>query len=204
MNLVSVGFFLGIVGLTLIVTYIAAKRTSSASDFYTAGGGLKGWQNGFAIAGDYLSAAAFLGVSGAIALTGFDGFFFSVGYVVANLVLLYVIAEPMRNLGRYTLADMLTARFNEKRIRGVAATGTIIIVILYMIAQLVGAGALIKLLFGIEYWVAVLIVGVMMTTYVLFGGMTATSWVQIIKAGLLLFGTGLLATLVLSGAIYRS
>ncbi|AHN21816.1 cation acetate symporter [Lysinibacillus sphaericus] len=197
MNLVSVGFFLGIVGLTLIVTYIAAKRTSSASDFYTAGGGLKGWQNGFAIAGDYLSAAAFLGVSGAIALTGFDGFFFSVGYVVANLVLLYVIAEPMRNLGRYTLADMLTARFNEKRIRGVAATGTIIIVILYMIAQLVGAGALIKLLFGIEYWVAVLIVGVMMTTYVLFGGMTATSWVQIIKAGLLLFGTGLLATLVL-------
>ncbi|MFJ7666640.1 cation acetate symporter [Lysinibacillus sp. NPDC097195] len=197
MNLVSIGFFLGIVGLTLVVTYIAAKRTSSASDFYTAGGGLKGWQNGFAIAGDYLSAAAFLGVSGAIALTGFDGFFFSVGYVVANLVLLYVIAEPMRNLGRYTLADMLTARFNEKRIRGVAATGTIIIVILYMIAQLVGAGALIKLLFGIEYWIAVLIVGVMMTTYVLFGGMTATSWVQIIKAGLLLFGTGLLATLVL-------
>lgn len=198
MNLVSAGFFIGIVGLTLIVTYIAARRTSSASDFYTAGGGLKGWQNGFAIAGDYLSAAAFLGVSGAIALTGFDGFFFSVGYVVANLVLLYIIAEPMRNLGRYTLADMLTARFNEKRIRGVAATGTIIIVILYMIAQLVGAGALIKLLFGIEYWMAVLIVGVMMTTYVLFGGMTATSWVQIIKAGLLLFGTTLLALLVFS------
>ena len=196
MNLVSIAFFLGIVGLTLIVTFIAAKQTSSASDFYTAGGGLKGWQNGFAIAGDYLSAAAFLGVSGAIALTGFDGFFFSVGYVVANLVLLYIIAEPMRNLGRYTLADMLTTRFNEKRIRGVAATGTIIIVILYMIAQLVGAGALIKLLFGIEYWVAVLIVGVMMTTYVLVGGMTATSWVQIIKAGLLLFGTTLLAFLV--------
>lgn len=196
MNLVSAGFFLGIVGLTLIVTYIAAKRTSSASDFYTAGGGLKGWQNGFAIAGDYLSAAAFLGVSGAIALTGFDGFFFSVGYVVANLVLLYVIAEPMRNLGRYTLADMLTARFNEKRVRGVAATSTIVIVILYMIAQLVGAGALIKLLFGIEYWIAVLIVGVMMTTYVLFGGMTATSWVQIIKAGLLLFGTTMMVFLV--------
>ena len=117
MNLVSVGFFLGIVGLTLLVTYFAAKRTSSASDFYTAGGGLTGWQNGFAIAGDYLSAAAFLGVSGAIALTGFDGFFFSVGYVVANLVLLYIIAEPMRNLGKYTLADMLTARFNEKRVR---------------------------------------------------------------------------------------
>ena len=126
MNLVSVGFFLGIVGLTLIVTYFAARRTSSASDFYTAGGGLTGWQNGFAIAGDYLSAAAFLGVSGAIALTGFDGFFFSVGYVVANLVLLYIIAEPMRNLGKYTLADMLTARFNEKRVRGVAATGRLL------------------------------------------------------------------------------
>ncbi|MED3661314.1 cation acetate symporter [Ureibacillus sp. FSL K6-8385] len=197
MDLVTVIFFLGIVGLTLVVTYIAAKRTSSASDFYTAGGGLKGWQNGLAIAGDYLSAAAFLGVSGAIALTGFDGFFFSVGYVVANLVLLYIIAEPMRNLGRYTLADMLTARFSEKRVRGIAATSTITIVILYMIAQLVGAGALIKLLFGIDYWLAVLIVGVMMTTYVLFGGMTATSWVQIIKACLLLFGTTLLAFLVL-------
>ncbi|WP_431026761.1 solute symporter family protein [Lysinibacillus sp. LZ02] len=195
-NLVTIGFFVGIVGLTLIVTYLAAKRTSSASDFYTAGGGLTGWQNGFAIAGDYLSAAAFLGVSGAIALTGFDGFFFSVGYVVANLVLLYIIAEPMRNIGRYTLADMLTARFNEKRVRGVAAASTITIVILYMIAQLVGAGALIKLLFGIEYEIAVLIVGVMMTTYVLVGGMTATSWVQIIKAGLLLFGTALLALLV--------
>lgn len=196
-NLVTIGFFVAIVGLTLVVTYIAAKRTSSASDFYTAGGGLTGWQNGFAIAGDYLSAAAFLGVSGAIALTGFDGFFFSVGYVVANLVLLYIIAEPMRNIGRYTLADMLTARFNEKRVRGVAAASTITIVILYMIAQLVGAGALIKLLFGIEYEIAVLIVGVMMTTYVLVGGMTATSWVQIIKAGLLLFGTALLAVLVL-------
>lgn len=196
MNYVSVSFFLAIVALTLFVTYIAAKRTTSAKDFYTAGGGLSGWQNGFAIAGDYLSAAAFLGVSGAIALTGFDGFFFSIGYVVANLVLLCVIAEPMRNLGKYTLADMLISRFNEKRVRGVAAGGTIVIVILYMIAQLVGAGALIKLLFGIDYWIAVLIVGVMMTTYVLFGGMTATSWVQIIKAILLLFGTGLLAGLV--------
>src|SRR5699024_5290716 len=196
MNLISVSFFLIIVALTLFVTYIAAKRTTSAKDFYTAGGGLSGWQNGFAIAGDYLSAAAFLGVSGAISLTGFDGFFFSIGYVVANLLLLYVIAEPMRNLGKYTLADMLISRFNEKRVRGAAASGTIVIVIMYMIAQLVGAGALIKLLFGIEYWIAVTIVGIMMTTYVLFGGMTATSWVQIIKAILLLFGTGLLAGLV--------
>ena len=174
MNIVTISFFLGIVGLTLIVTYIAAKKTSSASDFYTAGGGLKGWQNGLAISGDYLSAAAFLGVSGAIALSGFDGFFFSVGYVVANLVVLYIIAEPLRNLGRYTLADMITARFNEKRVRAAAALSTITIVILYMIAQLVGAGALIQLLFGIDYWVAVLIVGTMMTIYVLFGGMTTS------------------------------
>lgn len=197
MNLVSISFFLGIVALTLIVTYIAAKNTSDAKDFYTAGGGLKGWQNGLAISGDYLSAAAFLGVSGAIALSGFDGFFFSVGYVVANLVVLYIIAEPLRNLGKYTLADMITARFNEKKVRAAAAISTITIVILYMIAQLVGAGALIQLLFGIDYWIAVLIVGTMMTTYVLFGGMTATSWVQIIKACLLLFGTALMSFLVL-------
>ncbi len=197
MSIVTISFFLGIVGLTLFVTYLAAKKTSSASDFYTAGGGLKGWQNGLAISGDYLSAAAFLGVSGAIALSGFDGFFFSVGYVVANLVVLYIIAEPLRNLGRYTLADMITARFNEKRVRAAAALSTITIVILYMIAQLVGAGALIQLLFGIDYWIAVLIVGIMMTIYVLFGGMGATSWVQIIKACLLLFGTGLMSFLVL-------
>lgn len=197
MNLISISFFLGIVALTLIVTYIAAKNTSNAKDFYTAGGGLKGWQNGLAISGDYLSAAAFLGVSGAIALSGFDGFFFSVGYVVANLVVLYIIAEPLRNLGKYTLADMITARFNEKKVRAAAAISTITIVILYMIAQLVGAGALIQLLFGIDYWIAVLIVGTMMTVYVLFGGMTATSWVQIIKACLLLFGTALMSFLVL-------
>ena len=196
MSFITVGFFLGIIGLTLIVTYIASKRTSSAKDFYTAGGGLTGWQNGLAISGDYLSAAAFLGVSGAIALNGFDGFFFSIGYVVANLVVLYMIAEPLRNLGKFTLADMITARFPDRRIRGTAAISTITIVILYMIAQLVGAGALIQLLFGIDYWIAVLIVGVMMTTYVLFGGMTATSWVQIIKAVLLLFGTILISFLV--------
>ncbi|MEB7771200.1 solute symporter family protein [Kurthia gibsonii] len=197
MNIVTISFFLGIVGLTLLVTYIAAKKTSNAKDFYTAGGGLTGWQNGLAISGDYLSAAAFLGVSGAIALSGFDGFFFSVGYVVANLVVLYMIAEPLRNLGKYTLADMITARFNEKKVRAMAAISTITIVILYMIAQLVGAGALIQLLFGIDYWIAVLIVGTMMTVYVLFGGMTATSWVQIIKACLLLFGTALMSFLVL-------
>ena len=158
------------------------KRTSTASDFYTAGGGLKGWQNGLAIGGDYLSAASFLGIAGAVALTGFDGFYFSLGYLVAYLVVLYIVAEPLRNLGKFTLADMITARFNIAKVRGAAALSSIVIVLFYMIAQLVGAGALIQLLFGLEYWVSVLLVGVMMTIYVLFGGMTATSWVQIIKA----------------------
>jgi cation/acetate symporter len=189
--------FVIIVGMTLVITYWAAKRTNTTSEFYTAGGGLTGWQNGLAIAGDYLSAASFLGIAGAIALNGFDGFFFSIGYLVAYLVVLYVVAEPLRNLGKYTIADMINARFEQKKVRGVAALSTITIVIFYMIAQLVGAGALIQLLLGIDYWIAVLMVGVMMTTYVLFGGMTATSWVQIIKAVLLMLGTVIISILVL-------
>ena len=159
-------FFVGIVGLTLFVTYIASKRTNSASEFYTAGGGLTGWQNGIAIAGDYLSAASFLRDCRSNCIFGFDGFFYSIGYLVAYLVVLYIVAEPLRNLGRYTLADMITARFDQKKVRGTAALSTITIVLFYMIAQLVGAGALIQLLLGIDYWIAVLIVGVMMTIYV--------------------------------------
>lgn len=197
MSFIGLSFFVGIVALTLYVTYIASKRTNSASEFYTAGGGLSGWQNGIAIAGDYLSAASFLGIAGAIALFGFDGFFYSIGYLVAYLVVLYIVAEPLRNLGRYTLADMITARFNQKKIRGAAAISTLTIVLFYMIAQLVGAGALIQLLLGIDYWIAVLIVGVMMTVYVLWGGMAATSWVQIIKAVLLMVGTVVISFLVL-------
>lgn len=197
MSTVGLIFFVGIVALTLFVTYIASKRTNSASEFYTAGGGLSGWQNGIAIAGDYLSAASFLGIAGAIALFGFDGFFYSIGYLVAYLVVLYIVAEPLRNLGRYTLADMINARFNQKKVRGAAAISTITIVLFYMIAQLVGAGALIQLLLGIDYWIAVLIVGTMMTIYVLWGGMAATSWVQIIKAVLLMIGTVLISFLVL-------
>lgn len=197
MSTVGLIFFVGIVALTLFVTYIASKRTNSASEFYTAGGGLSGWQNGIAIAGDYLSAASFLGIAGAIALFGFDGFFYSIGYLVAYLVVLYIVAEPLRNLGKYTLADMINARFNQKKVRGAAAISTITIVLFYMIAQLVGAGALIQLLLGIDYWIAVLIVGVMMTIYVLWGGMAATSWVQIIKAVLLMIGTVLISFLVL-------
>lgn len=197
MSITAFILFVIIVGITLMITYWAAKRTKTASEFYTAGGGLNGWQNGLAIAGDYLSAASFLGIAGAIALNGFDGFFYSIGYLVAYLVVLYVVAEPLRNLGKYTLADMITARFDQKKIRAVAAINTIAIVIFYMIAQLVGAGALIQLLLGIDYWIAVLIVGIMMTIYVLFGGMTATSWVQIIKAALLMLGTVIISFLVL-------
>lgn len=198
MSFTAVFFFVAIVGLTLVITWWASKRTSSASDFYTAGGGLTGWQNGLAIAGDYLSAASFLGIAGSIALFGFDGFFFSIGYLVAYLVVLYIVAEPLRNLGRFTLADMITARFDAAKVRGTAALSTITIVLFYMIAQLVGAGALIQLLLGIEYWMAVLLVGIMMTVYVLFGGMTATSWVQIIKACLLMLGTVIISLLVLA------
>ncbi|MDQ0216622.1 cation/acetate symporter [Oikeobacillus pervagus] len=198
MSAVAITFFVVIVGITLFITFWAAKRTKTASEFYTAGGGLTGWQNGLAIAGDYLSAASFLGIAGAVALNGFDGFFFSLGYLVAYLVVLYIVAEPLRNLGKYTLADMISARFNEKKIRAVAALSTLTIVIFYMIAQLVGAGALIQLLLGMDYKIAVLFVGVMMTIYVLFGGMTATSWVQIVKAVLLMIGTVIISVLVLA------
>ncbi|MFD2208246.1 cation acetate symporter [Virgibacillus halophilus] len=189
--------FLAIVLLTLVITFFAAKHTKTTGDFYTAGGGLKGWQNGIAISGDYLSAASFLGIAGAIALNGFDGFFYSIGFLIAYLVVMFLVAEPLRNLGKYTLADMINSRFDAKKVRGAAALSTITISIFYMIAQLVGAGALIQLLFGIDYWIAVLIVGVMMTIYVLFGGMIATSWVQITKAVLLMAGMVVISFLVL-------
>ncbi|MEC1522321.1 cation acetate symporter [Neobacillus niacini] len=196
MNTAAFTMFLGIVFLTLVITYYASKRTKNASEFYTAGGGLTGWQNGLAIAGDYMSAASFLGIAGAVALTGFDGFFYSIGFLVAYLVVLYLVAEPLRNLGKYTFADMIAARFDAKKVRGFAAMNTITISIFYMIAQLVGAGALIKLLLGLEYTTSVLIVGVLMTVYVIFGGMHATSWVQIIKAVLLMGGTFLISIVV--------
>ncbi|WP_166241376.1 solute symporter family protein [Paenibacillus turpanensis] len=188
--------FLIIVAGTLVITYYAAKKTNTTSEFYTAGGGLTGWQNGLAIAGDYMSAASFLGIAGMIALYGFDGFFYSIGFLVAYLVVLYLIAEPLRNLGKYTMADMIAARFDNKKVRGVAALNSITISIFYMIAQLVGAGALIKLLLGLDYTTSVLIVGVLMTVYVVFGGMTATSWVQIIKCVLLMAGTFIISLIV--------
>ncbi|WP_372008386.1 cation acetate symporter [Paenibacillus chitinolyticus] len=198
MNLTAFWLFLGIVAITLLITYFAAKKTNSTDEFYTAGGGLTGWQNGLAIAGDYMSAASFLGIAGTIALAGFDGFFYSIGFLVAYLVVLYLVAEPLRNLGKYTVADMIAARFSEKKIRGVAALNTITISTFYMIAQLVGAGALIKLLLGLDFTTSVLIVGLLMTVYVVFGGMTATSWVQIVKAVLLMGGTFILSLVVFS------
>ncbi|MCT4792250.1 MULTISPECIES: cation acetate symporter [Exiguobacterium] len=196
MNYTAVTLFAAIVGLTLVITYFAARKTKTANDFYTADGGLTGAQNGIAIAGDYMSAASFLGIAGMIALAGFDGFFYSIGFLVAYLVVLYLVAEPLRNLGKYTMADMIAARFNASKVRGVAAMNSIVISIFYMIAQLVGAGALIELLLGIPYTTSVIIVGILMTVYVVFGGMTATSWVQIIKAILLMAGTAVISFMV--------
>ncbi|RHW41514.1 cation acetate symporter [Neobacillus notoginsengisoli] len=196
MNTVAFLLFLAIVLLTLVITYFASKRTKTTSDFYTADSSLTGFQNGLAIAGDYMSAASFLGIAGMVALSGFDGFFYSIGFLVAYLVVLYLVAEPLRNLGKYTMADMIAARFKEKKVRGVVALNTITISIFYMIAQLVGAGALIKLLLGIDYVYSVLIVGTLMTIYVVFGGMTATSWVQIAKAVLLMLGTFIISMIV--------
>ncbi|MGP1909633.1 solute symporter family protein [Metabacillus sp. JX24] len=196
MNMLAFSLFLGIVIMTLFITYFASKRTKTTSDFYTADSSLTGFQNGLAIAGDYMSAASFLGIAGMIALSGFDGFFYSIGFLVAYLVVLYIIAEPLRNLGKYTMADMIAARFNNSKVRGVAALNTISISIFYMIAQLVGAGGLIHLLLGIDYVYSVLIVGTLMTIYVVFGGMTATSWVQIVKAVLLMIGTFIISVIV--------
>lgn len=187
-----------IVLLTLVITYWASKRTSSTSDFYAAGRSITGWQNGIAIAGDYMSAASFLGIAGIIALNGFDGLLYSVGWLVAYLVVLIIVAEPLRNSGKYTLADMLAYRMSKKPVRSVAALSTMTISIFYMIAQLVGAGGIIKLLLGMDYTLSIIIIGILMILYVVFGGMLATTWVQIVKAVLLMAGTILLSILVLS------
>ena len=196
----SVAFllFVVIVAITLVITYFASRAKKSSSEFYTASGSLGGIQNGFAIAGDYMSAASFLGIAGSIALAGFDGFFYSIGFLVAYLVVLYLVAEPMRNLGKFTMGDMISSRFENNTIRATASVNTVVISIFYMIAQLVGAGSLIKLLLGWDYWVSVLVVGVLMTIYVAWGGMRATSWVQIVKAILLLGGTLVLTVVVLA------
>src|SRR5579871_3911625 len=177
--------FAVVVAITMYVTYVAAKRIRSASDFYTAGGGISGFQNGWAIAGDYLSAASFLGIAGLISLYGYDGFMFSVGWLVAYITVLLLIAEPCRNIGKYTLSDILAYRNDPKWTRVVGALSVITVSTFYLTAQMVGGGVLIKTLIGIDYEWSVLGVGVLMLSYVLFGGMVATTWVQIVKAVLL-------------------
>jgi cation/acetate symporter len=171
-----------IISLTMFVTYLAAKRVKSVADFYTAGGGVSGLQNGWAIAGDYLSAASFLGIAGLISLYGYDGFMYSVGWLVAYITVLLVIAEPCRNIGKYTLSDILAYRNDPKKVRIVGAISVITVSTFYLTAQMVGGGVLVKTLIGIDYEVSVVVVGVLMLGYVLFGGMVATTWVQIIKA----------------------
>ena len=189
-------FFVFILG-TLGLTVWAARKTKSASDFYTAGGGITGFQNGLAIAGDYMSAAAFLGVSGLIYLKGYDGVIYAVSFLVGWPIILFFMAEKLRNLGKFTFADIAAYRLGQKEIRTLAAFGTLSVVVLYLIAQMVGAGKLIQVLFGMEYEFAVILVGVMMIIYVTFGGMLATTWVQIIKACLLLTGVSFMAIMVL-------
>ncbi len=197
LNIEAIVMFGLFVGLTLVITYVAAKRTKSASDFYAAGGGITGLQNGLAMAGDYMSAASFLGISGLVFATGYDGLIYSVGWLVGWPIILFLIAERLRNLGKFTFADVASFRLDQTWIRILSAIGTFAVVAFYLIAQMVGAGKLIQLLFGLEYLHAVVIVGTLMIIYVAFGGMKATTWVQIIKACLLLFGATLIAILVL-------
>ena len=198
LNVSAIVMFVIFVGATLGITYWAAKRTKSAKDFYTAGGGITGFQNGMAIAGDYMSAASFLGISGLVYLKGYDGLIYSIGFLVGWPIILFMIAEPLRNLGKYTFADVAAYRLRQMPIRTLAAAGSIATVILYLIAQMVGAGKLIQLLFGLEYEIAVVLVGVLMVLYVTFGGMLATTWVQIVKAFLLLAGATFMAIAVMA------
>jgi cation/acetate symporter len=192
-NMSAIVMFLLFVAGTLFITYWAARRTRTAKEFYTAGGGITGFQNGLAIAGDYMSAATFLGISGLVFLKGYDGLVYTVGFLVGWPFILFLMAEKLRNLGKYTFADVASYRLQQTPIRALAACGTLATVTLYLVAQMVGSGKLIQLLFGLPYPVAVIIVGVLMVLYVTFGGMLATTWVQIIKAGLLLTGgTGLM------------
>ncbi|QQP92087.1 cation acetate symporter [Skermanella sp. TT6] len=196
-NWTAIVMFLAFVAGTLGITYWAASKTKSAKDFYAAGGGITGFQNGLAIAGDYMSAASFLGISALVYTSGFDGLIYSIGFLVGWPIILFLIAEQLRNLGKYTFADVASYRLRQTPIRTLAASGSLVVVALYLIAQMVGAGKLIQLLFGLQYAYAVVLVGVLMIMYVTFGGMLATTWVQIIKAVLLLSGASFMAIMVL-------
>src|SRR5215211_4530983 len=194
----AIAFFLIIVALTLAVTWWAARRTRSTSEFYAAGRSVRALENGLALAGDYMSAASFLGVAGLVALRGYDGMIYATGWLVGWPALMFLIAEPLRNLGQFTFADVVAFRLRPVPVRIASAFGGILTLLFYVLAQMVGAGNLIRLMFGISYEWAVVIVGAVMLMYVLFGGMIATTWVQIIKAVLLLFGVTLLALLILA------
>jgi cation/acetate symporter len=197
-NWTAIILFVVFVAGTLWITKWAASKTRSAADFYTAGGGITGFQNGLAIAGDYMSAASFLGISASVMASGYDGLIYSIGFLVGWPIITFLMADRLRNLGKFTFADVAGYRFAQTPIRMFAASGTLIVVAFYLIAQMVGAGQLIKLLFGLDYWIAVVLVGALMMVYVLFGGMTATTWVQIIKACLLLAGVTFMGFMVLA------
>ncbi|WP_375739812.1 cation acetate symporter [Pseudomonas boanensis] len=198
LNLHAIGMFFVFVLGTLLITWWAARRTRSTSDFYTAGGGISGFQNGLAIAGDYMSAATLLGLSSLVFAKGYDGFIYTIGFFVGWPIVTFLMAERLRNLGRYTFADIVSYRLDQSRVRTLAAIGSLTVVCCYLIVQMVGAGQLIKLLFGLDYPIAVMVVGALMLVYVIFGGMIATTWVQIIKAVLLLAGGTTLVFLAMS------
>lgn len=198
LNVTAIAIFLLFVAGTLAITWWAAKRSKTTSDFYTAGGGISGFQNGLAVAGDYMSAATLLGITSLVYMRGYDGFLYAIAFFMGWPVLLFLMAERLRNLGRFTFADIVSYRLDPHIMRSLAAFGGLIVVFFYLIVQMVGAGELIQLLFGLDYNIAVVVVGVLMTVYVAFGGMIATTWVQIIKASLLLFGGTLLAALTLA------
>ncbi len=197
-NVTAIIFFFVFIAATLGITFWAARRTKTTEEYFAAGRSISGRQNGFALAGDYMSAASFLGIAGLVSLSGFDGLIYSTGWLVGWPVVLFLIAEPLRNLGKYTFADVVSFRLKQTPVRVAAAIGTLAVVTLYLIAQMVGAGNLIKLMFGISYEMAVVVVGIVMLAYVLFGGMIATTWVQIVKAVLLLGGAALLCFLTLA------
>ncbi len=198
LNLHAIVMFLVFVVASLGITYWAAKRVRTTSHFYTAGGGITGMQNGLAIAGDYMSAATLLGLTALTYRVGYDGYSYMIAFFVGWPIILFLMAERLRNLGRYTFTDITSYRLNQTKVRTMAAISSLIVVCFYLIAQMVGAGQLIKLLFGLDYVVALFIVGGLMMTYVAFGGMVATTWVQIIKACLLLFGGTLVMVLAMS------
>src|SRR5688572_10407544 len=197
-NATAIAFFALFIVLSLGITVWASRRTRTTDQFYAAGRSVTAFQNGLALAGDYMSAASFLGIAGMVSVSGFDGLIYSIGFLVGWPVVMFRIAEPLRNLGKYTFADVVAFRLRQGPVRIAASIGSLAVVSFYLIAQMVGAGTLIRLLFGFEYETAVILVGMVMLAYVLFGGMMATTWVQIIKAVLLLSGAFLLAVMALA------